>query len=98
MRQELFLQRTAALNEQRAINRLVRHPHTVVRGECFGKPAGDLSRGPALSQLLTHHPAQSAVSGEQALLGSMRVAPSLLIGLQCSVVPAAPVTANLSAD
>src|SRR5262245_53768565 len=64
MGRELFLQDSTGLDEQTAVNRLVRHTHTFIIAELPFKPTGDLLRGPISPQLLRDKLGQQWVQGQ----------------------------------
>src|SRR5450631_1576267 len=97
VRNQLFLQHATRLDEEAAVNRLVRHPHTFIVAIGSFKPSGDLLRRPVNPELLRDLSGQSRVLGQPASLRPPRVAPGLRIGLQRPITAAASVTSNLAA-
>src|SRR4029453_6881834 len=55
---QLPAQRAAGLDEQRQVDRLVRHPHLRIVREGSNEPTGDLLRRPAPLELALHHAAE----------------------------------------
>ena len=65
---ELALQRPRAWMNKRQVDRLVRHPHSLVLGKLRSQPARDLLRRPVLPQLRRDQAAQDRVASELAAL------------------------------
>jgi hypothetical protein len=95
MRAQLAPQRPPRLNEQRQVDRLVRHAHRQIIRIGATQPPRDLLRRPALLELLLDDPTQPRVERQLAALRPPRPAPRRLIGVVRPVTLAAPVTVNL---
>ena len=87
---QLLLERAAGLYEQRAIDRLVRHPQRLILGVGNLQPPGDLLRRPVVSELRVHDAPQARVRDELTRLGAQRWMPGLPIRGLCSVGPGPP--------
>src|SRR5689334_17250562 len=98
MLQQLFFQSSAALDEQRAVNRFVRHPHTVIGGKGLGKPSGNLLWRPVPAQLAGHQLPQSSVPRQLACLGTSGFTPGALIGFERPITTSAAMTAHFPTD
>nr|KEP23651.1 hypothetical protein DA06_06330 [Georgenia sp. SUBG003] len=98
---QLLAQRTAPLDEDGLVDRLVADAHGPIVGEVRAQAPGDLLRAPAQAQLGLDVGAQPGVAGELGRLG----APGPLVGLGLGQVrpvgmgvPGGPVTGQLPAD
>src|SRR5258707_4932717 len=69
---QLFLQYSSRLNEQSAINSLVRHVHTLVVGITGLQPSGNLFGRPVQHQFTRNHVTQPAVAGQKTTLRAQR--------------------------
>src|SRR5580693_4839412 len=78
--QQLFLQHSAGLNKQAAVNRFVGHAHALVRGILDFQPTGNLFRRPVQYQFTRNDPLQLHVNGKKARLGPRGRLPGSLIG------------------
>ena len=85
MRDEFFFQHAVGMDEQRAVNRLVRHAPTVMVAKFPGKPGRDLLRRPVQTQLLGDQQGQRRLLRQAAGLGTLRTAPSLPISNEGSI-------------
>jgi hypothetical protein len=92
---ELSLQRSSRLNEQRPVDRLVRHPHSLIGRKLGLQPAGDLLWRPVSRELGRDQLAQRAIPRELADLWPSGVLPRLLISLSRPIAAPAAVTVNL---
>jgi hypothetical protein len=61
VRQELFFQHTTRLDEETAVDRLVRHPPTLIVAKRSFKPSGNLLRRPVEPELGRDRAGQSRV-------------------------------------
>src|SRR4030095_3030430 len=95
---QLFLKRPAGLDEQRAVDRLVRHPKRLIFGVGTVQPPGDLLRRPVVPQLPVHDAAQVRVCGELTRLGAQRSTPGLSIRGFRSVWTRATVASHFTTD
>jgi len=86
------------LDEQGQVDRLVRHPHSLVVGKLDLQPAGNLRRRPVFPQLRGDDPAQSRPAGQFAALRSPRTLPGAPIGLGGAVTAWAPMAIELTCD
>src|SRR6266487_2461872 len=98
VRDEFLLQRPSRLDEQGQVDRLVRHPHSLVVGKLDLQPAGNLRRRPVFPQLRGDDPAQSRPAGQFAALRSPRTLPGAPIGLGGAVTAWAPMAIELTCD
>src|ERR1700693_2931142 len=89
MLNQLFFQHSTRLNEQTAVNRLVRHAHPLVLGILTLQPPANLFRRPVLHEFTRNDLLQLHVQGKKAPLGPQGRLPGLLIGIRCSTPPAA---------
>jgi hypothetical protein len=67
--QQLFLQHSAGLDEQTAVNRLVGHAHALVSGILDLQPSRNLLRRPVQNQFTRNQPPQLRVDGQKTTLG-----------------------------
>jgi hypothetical protein len=67
--QQLFLQHSAGLDEQTAVNRFVGHAHALVRGILDFQPPRNLLRRPVQNQFTRNQPPQLRLDGQKATLG-----------------------------
>jgi hypothetical protein len=67
--QQLFLQHSAGLDEQTAVNRFVGHAHALVCGILDLQPAGNLFRRPIQNQFTRNQLTQLHMNGQKAGLG-----------------------------
>src|SRR4030095_1624787 len=74
-----FFEHAAGLNEQTAIDRLVRHPQCLILGVVTLQPPGDLLRRPVASELRGHDSPQVRVPRELTRLRTPSPTPSLPI-------------------
>ncbi len=99
VRRELLFQHSARLDKQAFVDRLMRHPHTLIVAKLSCKPAGDLLRGPLQTQLLRDHSGQLRVSRQVTGLGTKCSIPGTLIRNMSSVTPpSCAVACNLTAN
>src|SRR6266487_1749069 len=98
VRDEFLLQRPSRLDEQGQVDRLVRHPHSLVVGKLDLQPAGNLRRRPVFPQLRGDDPDQSRPAGQFAALRSPRTLPGAPIGLGGAVAAWAPMAVELTCD
>src|SRR5207244_7140950 len=66
VRRQLLFQRSARLEDQALVDRLMRHPHTFIVAEFSCKPGATLVRGPFHAQLLCRRASQLRMSGQGA--------------------------------
>src|SRR5262249_13419773 len=76
---QLFFQYSPRLNEQGAVDGLVRHVYTLVIGILGLQPFGNLFGRPVQEQFICNDVAQLAVRGKKTSFRSQRRVPSLLI-------------------
>jgi hypothetical protein len=98
VRNELRLQHSACLDEQRAVDRFMRHALTVIAAKLPGKPGRDLLRRPVQAQLSSDQEGQRWLLRQAAGLGTLRASPSLPIRSEGSIAGLAAVAGNLLAD
>ena len=67
--QQLFLQHSAGLDEQTAVNRFVGHAHALVSGILDLQPSGNLFRRPIQNQFTRNNLPQLHMDGQKAALG-----------------------------
>src|SRR5580692_10241839 len=97
MLNQLLFQHSPRLNEQAAVNRLVRHAHPLVLGILTLQPSGNLFRRPVQDEFTRNDLLQPHVKGEQAPLGPQGRLPGLLIGVTGSILRSPAMAGNLSA-
>ncbi len=96
--QQLAFQRPAGLDEQGLVDRLVRHPASVILGTAELLPASDLLGRPVLAELARDELAQRWVQSELAPLRASGVIPRSPVSLS-SAIPASPaMTRYLATD
>jgi hypothetical protein len=93
MRLQLLLQHPAGLNEQAAIDRLVRHPIRLVIRIGALQPAGNLLRRPVLFQLAGNKPPHIIIGRQLAQLGTQRSIPGSLVSRRGAVAAMTAVAA-----
>jgi hypothetical protein len=98
MREQLPLQHPTGLNEQAAIDRLMRHvPGRIIRIAAL-EPTGDLLGRPVPLELPCHRPAQARITRQLTCLRPPRHHPSPFIGA-CRTIASRPAVAlDLAAD
>ena len=98
MQQQLALHRAARLDEQRLVDRLVRHSASVILRTAELQPASDLLGRPVLAVLARDELAQRRVQSELAPLRASGVIPHSPVSLS-SAIPASPaMTRYLATD
>ena len=95
--QQLFLQGTASLDEERAIDRLVRHLARLVLRIRALEPPGHLVRRPLELQLVSHNTCERRALREFTALRTLRPIPRGLICSTRSIRLPATIAAELSA-
>ena len=95
MRAQFAPQRPPRLDEEREIDRLVRHAHRQIIRIGAAQPPRDLLRRPPLLELFLDHITQRRFERQLAALRPPCPAPRRLIGVVRPVALAAPVTADL---
>src|ERR1700689_1884082 len=98
MLNQRLLQHAPGLNEQTAIDRLVRHPERLVLGVVEPQPPGDLLRRPVALQKPRDDSPQLRVCGQLTRLGPQRPMPGLSIRGRRAVAASTTVASNLPAD
>jgi hypothetical protein len=99
MLRQALSEHAAGLNEETAINRFVRHPHTVVVRKLLFKPPRNLLRRPLLLlQAQRHVPTQARMAGQQARLGALGALPSGGFGVRGTVGLQSAIATDLSTD
>ena len=98
VREQLPLQRPARLHEQRQVDRLVRHPHSLVVGIVKLQPAGNLLRRPVLPKLLRDDAREARMAGELASLRARRPLPRATVSLGSAVAAPATMAVELARD
>jgi hypothetical protein len=83
--QKLLFKGSASLDEQRPIDRLVRHPHSLVGRIAPLKPSADLLRRPVPCQLARYRALQTLIPCEPASLWSARPIPRLPVRITRSI-------------
>src|ERR1700689_819764 len=96
MHGKLLFQRTAGLDEKAAVDGLVRHSHTVVRGKAIRKIARDLLGRPLQREPACDKGPEARVNCQFARLRTLRVDPSASIRSGGSVHRMSPVTGDLT--
>src|SRR6478752_3754092 len=95
---KLFSQHSPRLNEEAAIDSLVRHVQThLVRIGPF-EPAGDLFRRPIQCELAGHYIPELPIQCESAQFWTTRPVPGMLICLDCTIRLRPSVSRDLTAD
>src|SRR5690242_8710797 len=95
--QQLLFQRSTRLNEQAAVNGLVRHAHALVVGITVLQPPGNLFGRPVQKQFTRNDIPQLLVHGQQAALGPQSRLPSLSVRIMGTIGRAAAMAYDLSA-
>src|SRR6266478_1752145 len=95
--QQLFLQHSAGLDEQAAVNRFVGHAHALVIGILNLQPSGNLFRRPIQNQFTRNHLLQLHLNGKKAPLGPQGRIPGALIRFMGSILRTATMTCHLPA-
>jgi hypothetical protein len=93
-----FFKHSASLNEQAAIDRLVRHPERLILGMGTLQPPGDLLRRPVVPELRGHDVPQVRVCGELTRLRSQGSTPGLSIRRRSAICAEATVADHFPAD
>src|SRR5271169_171734 len=96
MPQQLFLQHSAGLDEQTAVNRFVGHAHALVRGILDLQPSGNLFRRPVQNQFTRNHLPQLHVDGQKATFGPQGRVPGSLIRFIGSILRTAAMACDFS--
>ena len=96
MLKQLLLKHTAGLNEQTAIDGLVRHLRSVSPMRPL-QPTGDLLGRPVQSKFTHHNPAQPRMARQLTTLRAAGALPGLLIGLGSAVAIIAAISLYLPA-
>src|SRR6266536_5775883 len=90
--------RAAGLDEQGQVDRLVRHPHSLVLGVVRPQPTGDLLGRPVGGQLRGHERRQGRLTRELAVLRSPATLPGSPLCLGGTVAASAAVAVELARD
>src|ERR1700730_2982477 len=98
MLDQCLFKHAPGLNEQTAIDRLVRHPERLVLGVVEPEPPGDLLRRPVALQKPRDHSPQLRVCGQLTRLGSQCPTPGLSIRGRSAIAAQTTVAGNLPAD
>src|SRR5882672_4173340 len=94
---QLFLQHSAGLDEQAAVNRFVGHAHALVIGKLDLQPSRNLFRRPIQKQFTRNHLPQFHMKGKKAPLGPQGRVPGSLIRFIGSILRTATMTCHLPA-
>src|SRR5258705_575427 len=86
---QLFLQHSAGLDEQAAVNSFVGHAHALVIGIPDLQPSRNLFRRPIQNQFTRNHLPQLHMNGQKAPLGPQGRVPSSLVRLMGSILTTA---------
>src|SRR6476646_10748375 len=97
MLDQRLLQYASGLDEQTAIDRLVRHPERLVLGVLESQPPGDLLRRPVALQKPCDDSPQLRVCGQLTRLGPQCPMPGLSIRGRRAVATSTTVAGNLAA-
>src|SRR5579863_5853258 len=95
---QLLFQRSSRLNEQAAIDGLVRYVHRLIPGKLVLQPSGNLLRRPVQHQFTRNDLPQLPVDGQKTALGPQGRLPSLVIGFIGSIERSPAMAGDLSAD
>jgi len=95
--QQLFLQHSACLDEQAAVNRFVGHAHALVIGIPDLQPSRNLFRRAIQNQFTRNNLPQLHMDGQKAPLGPQGRVPSSLIRFLGSILRTAAMTCYLPA-
>src|SRR5690606_18150672 len=87
MRAELLFQGTPCLDEQAAVDGLVRHLECLIGRELQLKPSRDLFRRPLQRQQLCDQAAKGCVLCQETRLGPASPLPGILVGLAGTIAP-----------
>src|SRR5215469_12069375 len=98
MLNQRLLQHAAGLNEQTAIDRLVRHPERLILRVVPSQPTRDLLRRPVKQQQPPHLATQQRVARQLTRLGTPRSVPSTLLGSHRAVAAGTAVATELPTD
>src|SRR6266496_3732989 len=96
--EQLALQGAAGLDEPGQVDRLVRHPHSLVLGVVRPQPTGDLLGRPVGGQLRGHERRQGRLTRELAVLRSPATLPGSPLCLGGTVAASAAVAVELARD